>query len=307
MKQLIFCLTGMVICLTAHTQDATVKELKEASAKEIKKDPADTIPALWKKGGLFTFNLSQGSLSNWQGGGDKSTFSGVSFLNLFAYYKKDRHTWDNALDLGYGIINTTSLGTRKSDDRIDLVSKYGYTLHKKLSVAGLFNFRTQFSPGFEYPTKNAGGMQSRTKTSNFLAPAYILLSLGLSYKSADYFSVFFSPLTQRWVIVQDQYLSSRGAYGVIPGKKSRNELGAFLSADFNKEIAKNVVYKSRLDLFSNYKKDPQNVDIYWTNVFALKVNRFLSTNITLDLLYDDDAIARWQIRQLLGVGFSAKF
>ena len=307
MKQLIFLLTCMLMCSSLLSQDATVKELKEAAAKEFKKDPADTLPALWKRGGLIAFNLSQGALSNWQGGGDKSTFSIVSFLNLFAYYKKDRHGWDNTLDLGYGVINTTSLGTRKSDDRIDLVSKYGYTLHKKWSVAGLFNFRSQFSPGFEYEAKTANGSQPRTKTSTFMAPAYILLSPGLNYKPADYFSVFVSPLTQRWIIVQDQYLSSIGAFGVIPGKKSRNELGAFFSADFNKEVAKNVVYKSRLDLFSNYKNDPQNIDIYWTNVFALKVNRFLSTNITLDLLYDDNAIARWQLRQLLGVGFSAKF
>ncbi|MBE7171015.1 MAG: DUF3078 domain-containing protein [Williamsia sp.] len=307
MKQLIFFLMGMLLCLAARTQDATVKELKEAASKQIKKDAADTIPARWKKGGLITFNLAQGALSNWQGGGDKSTFSVVSYLNLYAYYKKDRHSWDNTLDLGYGVINTTSLGTRKSDDRIDLVSKYGYTLHKKLSMAGLFNFRSQFSPGFEYEAKNASGAQPRTKTSTFLAPAYVLLSLGFNYKPADFVSVFVSPITQRWVIVQDNFLSSKGAYGVDTGKKSRNELGAFLSADFNKEIAKNVVYKSRLDLFSNYKSKPQNVDVYWTNVFALKVNRFLSANITLDLLYDDDAIARWQLRQLLGVGFSAKF
>jgi hypothetical protein len=145
------------------------------------------------------------------------------------------------------------------------------------------------------------------KTSNFLAPAYVLLSLGVNYKPTPYFSVFISPLTQRWILVNDNYLSSIGAYGVDPGKKSRNEFGAFLSADFNKEIAKNVFLKSRLDLFSNYKNEPGNIDVYWTNVIAMKVNRFLSANIAVDLLYDDDAIARWQVRQLLGVGFSAKF
>ncbi len=299
-------LVCLLLCAAAYPQDATVKELKEAAAKKMEKDAADTLPALWKTGGLFTLNLSQGTLSNWQGGGDKSSFSATGFFNVHAYYRNKKSYWDNTFDLGYGYVNTTSLGSRKSDDRMDLLSKYGYDYAPKLSVGALFNFRSQFTPGFEYE-KAPNGAQLRTKTSNFMAPAYILLSLGMNYKPASYFSVFGSPLTQRWVIVQDNYLSAKGGYGVDPGRKSRSELGAFLSAEFNKEIATNVVLKSRIDLFSNYRKKPQNIDVYWTNVISMKVNRFLSANVAVDLLYDDDAIARWQVRQLLGIGFSTKF
>lgn len=305
MKKIILSAIIVAALINANAQDATVKQLKEASDKTIKKDPNDTIPVLWRKGGLFTLNLAQGALSNWQGGGDKSSFSAVGFMNVFAYYKKGRHAWDNTLDLGYGYINTTSLGTRKSDDRIDLLSKYGYDIGKKWYLSTLFNFRTQFSPGYAYA--DVSGTQVKTKTSNFLAPAYVLLSLGLDWKPTDYFSIFISPITERWTIVNDDTLSAKGAFGVTPGKKSYNELGAFLSANFNKEIMTNVTYKTRLDLFSNYKKDPQNVDLYWTNVIAMKVNKFLSANLALDFLYDNDAIGKMQIRQLLGVGFSAKF
>jgi hypothetical protein len=67
------------------------------------------------------------------------------------------------------------------------------------------------------------------------------------------------------------------------------------------------VQNSRFDAFSNYKNKPGNIDIFWTNILALKVNKYLSANIALDFLYDDNAIARMQIRQLLGIGFSAKF
>lgn len=306
MRHLLYLIMLTCFAATIYGQDATVKQLQVSSRKAIIKDPADTVEAKWKKGGLFTFNLSQGSLSNWQGGGDKSSFSAVSFLNLFAFYKEGKHAWDNTLDLGYGYINTTSLGTRKSDDRIDLLSKYGYKLGKKWYLSGLLNFRTQFTTGYDYGT-NAAGVSTKTKTSTFMAPGYVLASLGLNYKPAPYFSLFLSPVSQRWIIVQDDYLSSIGAYGVDIGKKSRSELGAFVSADFNNELVKNVVYKSRLDLFSNYKSKPQNIDVFWTNVFALKVNRYLQANINIDLLYDDNAIGRWQIRELLGIGFSAKF
>jgi hypothetical protein len=304
MKRILFSVLIQCLLITAFSQDKTVKSLQEESNKSFTEDTAHK--AGWKTGGLFTLNVAQGSLSNWQGGGDKSSFSAVSFLNLFAVLREGKHLWYNNLDLGYGYINTTSLGARKSDDRIDLLSKYGYQIGEKWYATGLFNFRSQFSEGYSYD-KDANGAELKTLTSKFMAPAYVLLSVGAEYKPNSYFSLFLSPLTERWIIVSDDELSALGAYGVDPGKKSKNELGAFLSAQFNKEIMKNVSYKSRLDAFSNYKENPGNIDLFWTNVIAMKVNRFLSANIAVDFLYDDDAIGRLQIRQILGIGFSANF
>ena len=294
----------LFVCISAAGQDNTVKALQEDSNKKSEEDTAHK--AGWKKGGLFTLNVAQGSLSNWQGGGDKNSFSAVGFLNLFAVLREGKNLWHNTLDLGYGYINTTSLGSRKSDDRIDLLSKYGYQIRDKWYAGALFNFRTQFAEGFAYE-KDVNGADVKTLTSKFLAPAYILLSLGLDYKPSSSFSLFLSPITERWIIVNDEVLSAVGAYGVDPGSKSKNELGAFLSASFDKNVITNVTFKSRFDAFSNYKNNPGNVDIFWTNILAMKVNKFLSANIALDFLYDHDAIARLQLRQLLGVGFSAKF
>jgi hypothetical protein len=303
----VFILSASIFLLHyAHAQDQTVQQLKSDASKTIKKDPNDTVSKVWKTGGLFTLNIAQGSLSNWVGGGDKFSLSAVAYLNLYAYYKKDKNAWDNSLDLGYGIVNTTSLGRRKSDDRIDLLSKYGYQVSKKWYASALFNLRTQFANGYSYSKDNLGN-DVKTLTSASFAPAYVLLSLGMNYKPVDYFSVFISPLTQRWTIVSNSQLSALGAYGVKPGEKSRSEIGAFLTANFNKEVAKNIIYTSRLDLFSNYKSEPQNVDLYFTNILAMKVNKIISANINVDLVYDDNAIARLQVRQLLGVGLSAKF
>jgi hypothetical protein len=186
------------------------------------------------------------------------------------------------------------------------LSKYGYEIAPKWYVSTLFNFRTQFTNGYTY-SKDALDRDVKTLSSASFAPAYVLLSLGIDYRPVDYFSVFISPITERLVIVTEDSLSSVGAYGVEPGKTTRSEIGAFLSAKFNKEIAKNIVYTSRLDLFSNYRSNPQNVDLYFTNVLAMKVNKFISANIALDLLYDDNAIKKLQVRQLLGVGLTAKF
>jgi Protein of unknown function (DUF3078) len=291
------------------SQDPTVKSLKDGSQKDIKKDPADTTIKTWKKGGIYGFNLSQGSLNNWAAGGDEFSLSVNSILSLFAFYKKDNHSWDNSLDFNLGYVRTSSLGSRKNDDRIDLVSKYGYALTSKLNLAGLFNFRSQFFKGYTY-TDNI-----RTLSSAFLSPAYILLSPGLDYKPNTNLSIFVSPVTARWVIVKDDTLSAKGAYGVDPGKHSILEIGAFASINYMKEFNKVLSYKGRLDLFSNYRKNPQNVDLYFTNVLNIKLSGVLSATWSVDMIYDDDVRlfgenkngAALQLKSLIGIGLLVKF
>lgn len=290
----------------SYSQDETVKGLKDESAKTIKKEGADTIT--WRRGGIYNLNLAQGSLSNWAAGGDDFSLSLTSYLNLFSFYKKDRHSWDNTLDFNFGYIKTTSLGSRKNDDRLDVLSKYGYALDSVWYLSGLANFRSQLARGYIYPAN------VKTFSSAFLSPAYLLLGLGLDYKPGPNFSLFLSPATSRWVIVKDDSLSARGAYGVEPGKHSKAEFGAFASANYIKEFSKNVQYRGRLDLFSNYKHHPQNIDLFMTNVLSLKISKVLSASWNLDFIYDDDVrlfgkegkSAALQIKSLVGAGLQVK-
>lgn len=302
-----------ILCVTylsGYAQDETVKELKKASEKTITKDPNDTIPKTWKKGGLYGINISQGSLNNWAAGGDDFSLSINSVLSLFAFYKKDKHSWDNTFDFNIGYVRTTSLGSRKNDDRIDFLSKYGYALNPKLNVAGLFNFRSQLFKGYTYDANAV-----RTFSSTFLSPAYILVSPGLDYKPNSNLSFFISPITVRWTIVKDDTLSAKGLYGVDPGKHSNTEIGAFASVNYFKEFNKVITYKGRLDLFSNYKNNPQNIDLFFTNVLNVKLSKILSLTWSVDMIYDDDVRlfgktkngAGLQLKSLIGIGLLAKF
>src|SRR5882724_3467559 len=259
MKKFSLAILITFFVVSVFAQDKDVQKLKGEASREIKKDPNDTIPKIWKTGGLFTLNFNQAALSNWSAGGDKSSLALTSYLNAYAHYKKDRHSWDNTLDLAFGIVSTTSLSKRKSDDRIDFLSKYGYELAKKWYLSGLFNIRTQFAQGFSYPDN-----KSKILTSDFFAPAYILLSPGINYKPADNFSIFVSPITARWVIVNNDSLASVGAFGVDSGKHVKFEYGAYASIGYTAKIGENSQFTTRLDFFSNYRHNPQNVDIYWT-------------------------------------------
>lgn len=92
-------------------------------------------------------------------------------------------------------------------------------------------------------------------------------------------SLFLSPATGKFTIVNDDALSAAGNYGVDRGKKFRSEMGALLKFQVNKEILKNVTAQTKLDLFSNYFHNPQNIDVDWSVLINMKVNEYLSANL----------------------------
>jgi hypothetical protein len=155
---------------------------------------------------------------------------------------------------------------------------------------------------------------------------------GFQIKPTSYFSVFISPVAAHWVVVTNRPYSFNyqggvkpdntverslaEKYGVDPEKKVRFEVGPWVSASFNKEIVKNVNYRSRLDLFSDLtNEEPMNVDVFWNNAFTLKANKWLQTNLWIDLIYDDNVTMfgqnktspAAQINSMLGIGVSASF
>lgn len=303
--------TFIFVCIIkpVSAQDQIVTELKQVVARKIDKPKLDS-GEVWKTGITFNLNVGQGSQNNWAAGGDAFSFSIGSSLGLLGMYKKDRYSWENTLDLNYGMVNTTSLGTRKNDDRIDLLSKLGYEMQPKLNLTGLFNFHSQFSKGYNYINKD-----SKELLSDFMSPGYFLLSVGLDYKPAEGLSIFLSPVTARWTVVNNDSLSAKGAYGVDSFAHVKTSFGAFASISYIKDITKTIKYEGRADLFSNYEHNPQNVDVMFKNRFTGKFSKILAVSLGLDLIYDDDVrlfgpenkSPGLQLKSIIGVGLSLKF
>jgi hypothetical protein len=272
----------------------------------------DTV---WRKGGLVAVNLSQVSLTNWAAGGQNSV-TGNAIVNYFANYKRGKIAWDNNIDLGYGLaFQGKDAKMIKSDDRIDLSSKYGRQASHHWYYSALLNFRSQFTAGYNYPNDSV-------VISKFLSPGYLLLAPGMDFKPNAYFSLFLSPATLRFTIVTDKLLSAGGAFGVDPGETIKTEAGAFLRAAFKKNLSPVLNLQTTLDLFSNYLHHPQNIDIYWQTLFLLKVSKYISASLSLQVLYDDDTKITFykkdgttvdhigpgtQFKEAIGIGFAYKF
>lgn len=313
MRKLIFTLFTFTFTLSLLAQTSTTS----------KKDKRG-----WVTKGLFSFNIGQGGSRNWAAGSERFTLQGAAYFNYQANRTWRKNIWENNLDLSYALINTNKSGFRKTDDKIDFVSLFRHQITKKDNVVGIgawFNLRSQFHHGYDY------GETPKKRISGLMAPGYLTLGPGFDIRPMKSASLFVSPVASRMILFTNRPYSFnyQGGikpdgtteiplswhYNVNPVRKVRYELGALVSVKIRKEIVKNVTYSTRADFFSNYVDDPQNIDVFWNNVFHLKVNNWLMVNYNFDLIYDDDVKlfgpnrnkAATQLRSQLGVGFAAKF
>ena len=269
-------------------------------------DPAEG-DTLWKVTGVTSLSLSQLSLSNWAAGGENS-LSGNVLIKISPDYDNGTINWDNDLTLGFGLLKQGDSDMDKSDDQIELNSKFGYRASKNWFYTALLSFKTQFADGYSYPE------DVKTKISGFMTPGYMNLSLGFDYKPTDGFSLLIAPVSTKMTFVMDETLSNQGAYGVPIGSSFRGEFGGYIKIAYKKEILKNVLLDTKIDFFSNYVENPQYVDVNWDLLLTFKVNEFLSATLMTQLIYDYDikfgpepGEPKVQFKELFGLGLAYNF
>ncbi|HTO39159.1 MAG TPA: DUF3078 domain-containing protein [Brumimicrobium sp.] len=259
----------------------------------------------WKLESIYSLNVTQSAFVNWNAGG-RNNISGLAFISGFAEYSKDRIKWSNYLTTGLGGVQYFDSGLEKTEDVIDLQSSFAYGLKDPWYISFLGGFKTQYLNGYA----NVG---DTIYASRFMAPGYVNLSLGIEYIPNDNLKVLLSPVSGKFTIVNDDYLSSIGSFGVDPGKTFRAEFGSYLRVIYKKEIAKNINLKSRLELFSNYFHNPQNIDVNAEVILDFKINKWFSAMLQFNMIYDDDIHIedrhgnvgpRTQFKQVLGIGIA---
>ena len=249
------------------------------SAQEEKKDTT-----YWKKQGSTSLTFGQTSFTNWSAGGENS----VSVLSAFAYkieYNKNKTSWSNSLDLGYGL-SYQGDDQIKNDDHINFSTNLGYKASRLWYYAAEVSFKSQFDKGYSsYPVEKAN---KGNYISQFMAPGYVIVSVGMNYAHPkEDLKVLLSPISEKMTIVTDKKLSNDGAYGVDPGKKLFAEFGSLVKGTYSKKFNKNILFGSVLSLTSAYETFG-NVDVDWKMSLDWKLNKYFTFKANTYLLYDDD-------------------
>ena len=266
--------------LTANAQEEKKEEPKEG----------------WKRNGNISFLFNQSAFNNWLAGGTNN-ISGTIGLNYDFNYTKGDWTWDNKLIASYGLTKLKGEEMKKTDDRLELNSLVGKKAIGNWYYSAFFNFKTQMS------STDVNGEQ----TSHFFSPAYFQLGPGMLWKKHDNLKVNIAPATSKLIVMHGHLTEMGDAFGVAQGETTRYELGAALNAYYKLDVMKNVSVENILNLYSNYLEDFQNVDIDYTVNVVMKVNKYLSANLSMQAIYDDNAFEGFQTREVFGLGINYGF
>ena len=265
------------------------------NAQETAKDSTK----IWTKKGQVTLLFNQSIFNNeWLAGGT-TNFSGNLGLNYDFNYKKGAVIWDNKCIVAYGLtkIKAAEIAS-KTDDRLELNSLWGKKASNVWYYSIFFNFKTQMDSGFDV---------NQNKISRFFSPAYFQFGPGILWKKNNNLSLNFAPTTAKLILVNNHFTELGPSFGVLQGDNSRFEFGASISAYCKLILMTNVSIENRLNLYSNYLEDPQNVDVDYQMNVVMKINRYLSANIALQTIYDDNAIKAVQVREVFGLGANYGF
>jgi len=280
------------------------------SFSNIRLDSVWTSPtSYYLSKGKITTLLNQSQYKNWVAGG-VNNLSLTLILDYDFTLKNGDLEWINRIDGAYGLVKNQDEDIKKNEDRLELYSLLALKNKGRWSYSAVFNLKSQWSNGYEYaPLPN--GVIDRTLTTKFLSPAYSQVGLGMFYKRDDDFWFNYALLSARYIMVNtvftESLLDGENYFGVEKGKSGRFEAGGIISAYYKKEIMKNMHMENKLNLFQNYLEDPLNIDVDYTLSLEFTINQFFSTNILVQILYDDNAIPEIQLKEVFGVSFNVNF
>lgn len=266
----------------------------------------------WDNAVSFQFLFNQSAFNNdWTGGGTSSVAGNLN-ANIEVDYVQDRVTWENTLIAEYGLTKQDQDAfTRKTTDRLELNSVYGYEVNEgddSAYYSFFINAMTQATKGYSY-RKDSLGTTVRKERTNMFSPGYFQAGPGFLYKKGDFLSINVAPSTGRLIIVDDQFTSApdyvdRSYFGVAAGDEHRYELGASINAFYRFELLENITLENKILLYSNYLDKPGNLDLNYVTNVNMKVNDYISAKLIFQAIYDDNAVGAFQIREVSGLGIS---
>ncbi len=296
---------------------AQEEELRRVALSKIK-------PDLWKFKTDISYLLSQGVVSNWAKGGENNISSVLDIttaLNNNSKLSKVISASTGRFALGLQASGKYG-GIRKNLDILEINSKINHRAFGKFDLSGIFQFKSQFLPGYTYPNDTTSIMVSK-----FFNPATFILGYGLEYKPNKNTSVSFSPFSYKATFVSDTANINQTKYGIAADRMSKNELGAYLTINSKLVLFEKINMTNRLQLFSNFLSKPQNIDVEWEMISTMPLNWFTDLRVNVHLVYDDNTMLpvydrgepvtgidgkpkkapMVQFKELLGVSFVFKF
>lgn len=279
-----------------------------------KKAPTD-----WQTGAGIGLDFSQLLQINPRQGAGQNRIGAGTALTVFAKRKKGRTAFDNTASWQFGVqrlgsgplANGGKLPFQKVIDEFRISSKTGYRASDTSSFfyAADFNLRSQVTPTYrgtkQYPgnfLSDVSGLDANP-IARFFSPATLTVSTGLDFKPNDKLSFYYSLFGGKFIVVTNDSIAKQALHGnpvvknaqgaVLSYKNVDPQVGSLLKIHYtNKFVEGKLRLVSQMILYSNYLRNPQNVDIDWTNELVYTISKPLRLSLNMNVFYDDDVLVQ---------------
>jgi hypothetical protein len=244
-----------------------------------------------------SLNLTQANFDNWAQGGENS-FAWQLNLNGLFDYEQEKYKWSNAAKITYGENKIGSQDARKSIDEIKLESVYSYKISNFVNPYLSLTGETQMAPGYQYSDT------AKVRIADFLDPGYFTQGIGAAIEPAKEFK------TRLGFALKQTVANDFVFYSDDPGtekiEKVRIEPGIESVSDLATKLSEQIIFTSKLELFSNVKR-LNEIDVRWDNIFLAKVSTYIDVNFNIKVFYDKDISKKRQLKQALSLGLTYSF
>jgi hypothetical protein len=284
---------ALAVCVFFFTAGAA----GPACAEEAEEEPQG-VQYSAVAGATFT----QTNYDDWAEGGEDA-LSYVLRLKGGVFEDRLRDKWKIDGSLGFGQAKLGKEDTRISANEVIIDGLYNYKLPKKFSAYAAAGFRSALVTGYDY------SVTPKIEKASFNDPGYYTLSLGAAYDikpKPTYFRTRMG-LGLKYTTAETHFKFGYADDPDTPEKdKSKLEEGIDSVTELDAEISENLLYVSKLELFARFQA-LDVWDVLWGNIVTAQINKYVSTQFELVLLFDKDVTGRLQRFQMLSLGITYTF
>ncbi len=255
-----------------------------------------TVLHPWKHSVVAGLNLTQVAFTDWAQGGENA-LAWTILLDGNSTKQFDSLLWSNTYKFAFGQTRLGSQGLRKTNDNIDFESILTYKLGTFINPYFAVTVKSQFARGYNYDNPLVD-----SAVSAFFDPGYLTQSIGAGYQPMQEIKTRFG-LALREIITSkyNQYSDDPATTNEI--EKARLEGGLELVTDVSWQLQDNLLFTSKIELFSPLSKFDETV-FRSDNTFTAKISKYITTTLNVQLLNDKKVNPYTQVKETIAIGLS---